>query len=551
LTRSGTEADLLIVGGPIHTMSGNATDDEAPVTAVAVRGGVVHAVGGEEVLDLRGERTEVLDLAGSALLPGFVDAHIHALAGGLARLTCDLSGVHSLTDYRRLIADYAGRHDGPWIEGSGWYGDVFPGGFPGRAELDRLVPDRPAAFVSHDVHSFWVNSVALRVAGIDRSTSDPPGGRITHDEHGEPTGHLLESAGELLAPHRPAVSQEQMRAALAQAQTYLHSVGVTAWQDAMIGQLFGLPDNYDTYRMAAEDGSLLSRVTGALWWEPGDDVDRVGELVDRRDRAAGRFTATAAKLMLDGVCENLTASVHDPYAGHPHERGLSMYDQEQLRVVTGALSAAGFDLHLHAVGDRAVTDALDAIAGSKDARRRHQVAHLDLVTREDLERMAQLGAIANVSPLWARLDTVLVETKLPLLTADQQERHFPFGSLRSRGVPIAFGSDWPVSSPDPIGALHTAVNRTAAQGDVHADDQRSRTEPLLPGERLSLDAALTAYTGEAARASRLDAHLGAIAPGMDADFVQLDTDPYAVEADSLGNLRVTATYVAGRRVFER
>jgi predicted amidohydrolase YtcJ len=542
--RVGEGADLLLVDAVVRTM-----DEAVPVaSAVAVRDGVVVAVGGDEVAELRGPRTEVVPLGGAALLPGFVDAHVHALAGGLARLGCDLSEVHSLDDYRRTIAAYAARHDGPWVEGSGWYGDVFPGGFPTREELDRLVPDRPAAFTSHDVHSIWANSRVLEIAGIDRSTPDPEGGRITRDERGEPTGHLLETAGDLLSPHRPRISADAMRAALVEAQTYLHSLGVTSWQDACIGELFGMPDNFEPYLAADLDGALVSRVTGAQWWSPDLDPDHVGELVDRRGRSGGRFRTTSAKLMLDGVCENLTAAVHDPYVGHEHEHGISMYDPEQLREVARLLSSAGFDLHVHAVGDRAVTDALDALEPLRDPGRRHQVAHLDLVTREDLARMARVGAIANVSPLWARLDPVLVETKLPLLTADQQQRHFPFASLHRQGVALAFGSDWPVSTPDPIAGLHTAVTRTAAPGDVHAPDVRSRTQPLLPGERLSLDAALAAYTREAARAARLDDHVGRIAVGLDADLVVLDRDPYAVEAGDLGTLEVRRTYVRGTPV---
>ena len=539
--------DLLLVDAVVRTR-----DDALPVASVvAVRDGVIVAVGGDEVAELRGARTEVVPLGGAALLPGFVDAHVHALAGGLARLGCDLSEVHALDDYRRAITDYAARHDGPWVEGSGWYGDVFPGGFPTRAELDRLVPDRPAAFTSHDVHSIWANSRALEMAGIDRATPDPEGGRITRDEYGEPTGHLLETAGDLLSPYRPTVSPEAMRAALVEAQAYLHSLGVTSWQDACIGELFGMPDNFEPYLSADADGTLVSRVTGAQWWSPDLPPDHVGELLDRKGRSEGRFRVTAAKLMLDGVCENLTAAVHDAYVGHEHEHGISMYDPEQLREVARLLSAAGFDLHVHAVGDRAVTEALDAIEPLHDAGRRHQVAHLDLVTRDDLVRMGRIGALANVSPLWARLDPVLVETKLPLLTAEQQQRHFPFGTLHRNSVPIAFGSDWPVSTPDPIAGLHTAVTRTAAPGDVHAPDARSRTEPLLPAERLSLDAALDAYTREAARAARLDGHVGRIAVGMDADLVVLDRDPYAVEAADLGTLRVQRTYVRGTAVPTR
>lgn len=544
---SDAPADVLFVGGRILTQD----DDPAPVTALAVTDGVITAVGGDEVLGLRGDRTEVVDLGGGALLPGFVDAHLHAVMGGLALLGCDLSTVHSIEDYRRIISEYAAAHDGPWIEGSGWYGDVFPGGFPSREELDRLVPDRPAVFISHDVHSSWVNSRALEIAGIDRDTPDPDGGRITRDERGEPTGHLLELATELLSPYRPPLSRDVLDAALAAAQEYLHSVGVTSWQDALVGELFGIPDCYDVYAAAGESGGLTSRVTGALFWVPGRDLSDAGELVDRRGHSDGRFRTTAVKLALDGVCENLTAALHDHYEGHPHECGLPFFDAEELGAITRVFDSAGFDLHLHAVGDLAVSSALDAIEALpvRDDRR-HQVAHIDLIQRDDLARMRSTGAMANVSPLWARQDPVLVETKLPLLNADQQERHFLFGSLARAGVPVAFGSDWPVSTPDPIAGLHTAVNRTAAPGDPHAQDHRSRHEPLLAHERLSLDQALSAYTREAARAARLDPYAGVLRTGREADLVVLDRDPYAVERAELGTLRVTQTYVRGQRVHD-
>ncbi|HET7902149.1 MAG TPA: amidohydrolase [Candidatus Nanopelagicales bacterium] len=543
-----TPADRIFVGGRVVTMADSASEP----SALAVRDGVIVAVGDDDVLELRGDRTEVVDLDGGALLPGFVDAHLHAVAGGLARLGCDLSGVHSLEDYRRIISDFAAAYAGPWIEGSGWYGDVFPGGFPTKEELDRLVPDRPAVFVSHDVHSTWVNSRALEAAGIDRSTPDPQGGRITRDEHGEPTGQLMEMASELLSPFRPRLSSDVLDAALVEAQSYLHSVGITSWQDALVGELFGIPDCYDVYARAATDGTLRSRVTGALFWVPGRDLADAGELIERRRTADARFRTTAVKVALDGVCENLTAALHEHYAGHPDECGLPFFGAEEIAAVARLFSSEGFDLHMHAVGDKAVSTALDALTGLPDAgARRHQVAHIDLIRLDDVGRMREVGAIANVSPLWARQDPVLVETKLPLLTADQQARHFLFGSLRRGGVPVAFGSDWPVSTPDPIAGLHTAVNRTAAPGDPHASDLRSRTEPLLAHERLSLDDALRAATWQAARAARLDEHAGVLAVGRAADLVVLDHDPYAVERVDLGEVRVAQTFVAGERVFAR
>lgn len=537
------DAEVIIVGR-VRTQS-----PALPVAgAVAVTDGMIVAVGGEEVLELRSPRTEVVDLGNGVLMPGFVDAHIHAVMGGVTRAACDLSDVHSIEGYRTIIGEYAKSHHGPWVEGSGWYGDLFAGGFPTKALLDELLPDRPAAFVSHDVHSLWVNTKALELAAITRDTPDPEGGRIIRGPDGEPSGLLMERAMTLLSDVRPALDAAKMRQGLVRAQGYLHSMGVTAWQDALVGAAFGYPDIYDTYASAAADGVLMSWVTGAQLWDGQTDPSA---FIRRRDGAGGRFKATAAKIILDGNCENLTAAVHEAYLGHPHEHGILQFELEQLREGVRMLADAGLDVHIHAVGDLAVTRSVDALAPVVRPGHRHQIAHIDLVLDGDIQRMSELGIIANVSPLWARHDPVLVETKLPLLTPSQQDRHFAYGSLWRAGIPVAFGSDWPVSTPDPIAGLHTAVNRTAAPDDPHASDERSRHEPLLPHERLSLEAALAAYTREAARASRLDARVGAIETGKQADLVILDRDPFGVDSDEIGSISVLRTFVEGRTVFAR
>jgi predicted amidohydrolase YtcJ len=544
----GPAPDLLLLGGTVRTMD-DRPGAPATATAVAVRDGLVLAVGGDEVTALRGPRTELVDLAGGTLLPGFVDAHLHPVAGGLARSQCDLSGVHGLAAYRDLIGRYAAGHDGPCIEGSGWYGDAFPGGFPTRDELDRLVPDRPALFTSHDYHGVWVNSRALELAGIHAGTPDPDGGRIVRDADGRPTGLLLEAAGELVGPVRPPLDAARLEQALQLAQQHLHSLGVTAWQDALVGEFLALPDSYDLYRRADQAGRLVSRVTGALWWPLGADDDTLDRLVARRAAATGRFRATAVKIVQDGVCENLTAAVLAAYRGTAGETGLSFFEPARLVEVAALVAAVGFDLHVHAVGDRAVRECLDAVQALPPAQRgpgrRHQVAHIDLVTDPDVRRMRDLGVIANVSPLWARHDPVLVETKLPYLTEDQQEHHFAFGALHRAGVPLAFGSDWPVSSPDPVWAVHTAVNRTAPPGDVHAPDRRSQTDPLLPAERLPVEVALAAATRVGARAAGLDGQAGVVRAGLEADLVLLDRDPLTVRPEELGDLRVRLTMVRG------
>ncbi len=544
-----THADWIFDGGPVHTM-----DPSRPLSdAVAVAGGRIVALGADAAA-WRGPATEHIDLAGKALIPGFQDAHVHPLAGGMQMLGCDLSGVHSLVEYRTLIADFARTHQrDQWIQGAGWYGDVFDGGFPHHALLDELVPDRPVFLISHDGHGAWVNSRALELAGITDSTPNPDGGIIARDGAGSATGMLIEHAADLVSALIPEPDEQHVRRALLTAQSYLHSLGVTAWQDAAVGQALGMPDSFGHYLALEADGLLTATVTGALWWERGRGLEQIELFKERRSAARGRFRATAVKIMVDGVCENLTAAMTRPYKGHPHELGMSLILADDLARIVRALDAEGFDLHLHAVGDQAVRDCVTALElpGRQGWDPRHQIAHLDLVDPADVARFAATGAIANIQPLWARQDPVLVETKLPYLDEAHQRVHFAFETLRRAGVGLAIGSDWPVSSPDPLWGIHTAVNRTAPPADPHARDARSQNEPLLPAEAITLTAALAAHTTGAARANRLEAERGSIREGRAADLVVLDADPYAVEAAALGGIGVELTLAGGRAVYSR
>ncbi|GAA4827763.1 amidohydrolase [Saccharopolyspora rosea] len=542
-----TRADLVFHNGPVHTMDGGRAN------ALAVAGGRIIGLGDDEVRPLLGPGTDVVDLRGGALLPAFQDAHVHPVIGGLQRLECDLTDLHGLADYLDRIHAYAASLPGEeWIRGAGWYGDVFPGGFPSRTDLDAVTGARPAVFTSHDGHGAWVNTAALRRAGITRDTPDPPDGRILRDADGRPTGMLVEGAVELVTRLLPPPGRRRIEEAILQAQRYLHGLGITAWQDAAVGDALGIPDPFDAYASLADRGLLTARVVGALWWRRGVGVEQVAELVDRRDGIVhGRFRPTAVKIMQDGVCENLTAAVLEPYRGHGHERGISFIDPAELAEATARLDAAGFDVHFHAVGDRAVRECLDAVrAAERGTDRRHQIAHLDLIDPVDVVRMRELGVIANIQPLWARNDPVLVDTKLPFLGEEQQRHHFAFGSLARAGVPLAAGSDWPVSSPNPLWGVHVAVNRTAPPDDPHAQDHRSRHDPLLPEQAVTVGAALAAYTSGAARANHLDHETGTLSRGRAADLVVLDRDPCAVPADELGTLRVVTTVADGRVVHQ-
>lgn len=257
--------------------------------------------------------------------------------------------------------------------------------------------------------------------------------------------------------------------------------------------------------------------------------------------------------MLDGVCENLTGALKRSYRGHDHEHGLLMFEADELNEIVSGLDANDFDVHIHAVGDNALKLAVDALTqnGGPSPARRHQVAHLDIADPAELARMAEAGIIANVQPLWARRDSVLVDTKLPLLHEDQQSHHFIFASMRDAGVRLSFGSDWPVSSPDPIWGMHVAVNRTAPHNDPHGQDDVAQNEPLLGDEKITVGQALRAYTVDAAYANGFDDVSGSIAVGKSADFAILDRDPFEVVPGDLGDILVETTVSAGEVVYQR
>jgi predicted amidohydrolase YtcJ len=535
---------------------------------VAVHDGMIVGVGRGVDRDMVGKRTEVMDLGGASLLPGFVDAHAHPVAAGMSALRCDLSGLpHDRDTYLATIADYATRHpEEAVIAGAGWYGDAFPDGLPTRHDIDTVVSDRPVIMTSHDYHGAWVNSRALEVAGISSSTADPAGGRIIREHTGEPSGMLMDRGGDGVNDLIPAVTPEFMRRALLEAQRRLHSVGVTGWQDAAVGaEFFGLKDNFTTYVDADEAGELTARVVGALWWEADRGADQIGDLCARRKLTSvlpvaplapgrSRFTAHMVKVMQDGICENCTAAMLAPYravAGHDTSSGQSFIEPEELREVTALLAGEGFGVHMHAVGDRAVRECLDALEHAITRHPkfdgRHQIAHLDVVDPNDIARFGQLGVIANIQALWARRDKEIVERKLPLLGQERERWHFPFASIQRHGGILAMGSDWPVTDPNPLWAIHTAVHRTGTRADPHAIGDGVFDTPLQAAEGITLRSAIEAYTAGSARANGKD-DTGRIAEGMLADLVVLDQDVFA--ADDIGTVVPVQTIVGGATVYQ-
>jgi hypothetical protein len=535
------QADLLVVGAPVWT-----ADPGRPwADAVAVRAGRVAAVGPErELAAVRGPATRVLRLDGGLVLPGFADAHVHTAAGGLELAQCDLRGVEP-EGYPAAVARYAAaRPDAPFILGGGWVMDAFGTAGPQVATLDAVVRDRPVLLESTDGHSAWVNSRALELAGITRATPDPPRGRIERDAAGEPTGTLHEAAMALVADLAPRPGQAEWEAAIERGQAHLHRLGITAWQDANVG-----PDMLAAYRALAERGRLTGRAVAAQRWRPEAGEAQLDELAERRRTSTGgRLRAGAVKIFADGVFENRTAAMLAPYLdgdGRPGDnRGIGMLGPEELARAVTALDGLGFDVHVHAIGDRAVRDTLDAFAaaaaanGRRDAR--HQIAHLQFVHPDDRPRFRRLGVIANAQPYWSCLDGYMRELTLPFLDPERAGWQYPWASLRRAGAVLAFGSDWTVSTADPLAEIEVAVRRVSPE-DRHA-------EPFLPAERLDLPAALDAFTTGSAYALRLEAETGSVTPGKLADLAVLDRDPFDEAAGPLGDVRVLATLVEGEPV---
>lgn len=544
MTWASGSADLVLTGGRVQTVDAS----RRVVEAIAIAHGRIVAVStAGEVRRLIGSRTRVIGLGGRMVLPGFQDAHVHPAIGGLALMRCDLHETRGLEACLRTVREYAESHpDEPWIRGDGWHMADFAGGTPRREDLDRIVPDRPVYLRNRDVHGAWVNTRALELAGVARDTTDPADGRIERDADGTPSGTLHEGAMRLVERLLPPDTAADLEGALARAQAHLHSLGVVAWQDA-----WATPDVLAAYRALLGRGELTARVVAALWWDRDRGSEQIDEFVERRAaNQAGRLRATSVKVMQDGVLENFTGAVLEPYfdgRGEPTaNRGISFVDPEALKGHVARLDAAGFQVHFHAIGERAVREALDAIEAARRANGmsdgRHHIAHLQVIHPDDVPRFRALGVVANVQAIWAFHGAQMDELTIPFLGPERSRWQYPFASLRQAGASLCMGSDWSVSSANPLLEIEVAVRRVAptSRGD----------RPFLPDERLDLSSAIEAFTIGSAFVNHLDDVTGSLEVGKAADLVVLDRDLFAPDAGPIGDARVVLTLIDGAPVFE-
>lgn len=516
--------------------------------AVAIRDGRILAVGtAAEVARLAGPDTRTVDLGGRLLMPAFGDAHVHPVFGGMAYSRCSLHSGRSVEDYARLIRACIDAHPGDGaVYGVGWEDGLFPPhGVPHKSVLDAISTERALVFESTGGHSYWLNSRALELAGIDRDTPDPVNGLINRDPAtGEPVGALQESAMHLAEPLIPQPTAEDIQASILYTARHFNSLGITNWHDAGIDMdAEGRSQTLDAYRAVRDRGALTSHVSLAFTWDRARGLEQVPAILAASERAERwGLRARAVKFYTDGVIPQRTAAMIDPYEGSADERGALQISPEVLDAATTRLGAHGFQAHFHAIGDRATRVSLDAVAAARAAGTpsyRPMISHLNVVDPADQPRFGALGVTAQFQPTWSSHYPYMDLTR-EAIGPVRSRSIYPAGSILRAGGRLAYGADWPVATANPLEGLQVAVTRTNYQ-DPSAG-------PLLPDEGVSLEEAVRAHTIEVAWVNGIDDLTGSIAPGKSADLIVLDQDIFAIPIDRVSQARVLLTLFRGEPV---
>ncbi|WP_090475443.1 amidohydrolase [Nakamurella panacisegetis] len=486
---------------------------------------------------------ERVDLVGGTLIPAFGDGHVHPRQAGLEGLFAPIRGT-SIAAVLDGVRTWAAEHpDAEWVYGGGFDLALTPDGVFDAHWLDDVVPDRPVVLRGTEYHTMWCNSLALERAGITAQTPEPHDGEIVRRPDGTPIGTLREWGATayvfaVLPPPEPAAQVQ----AIDEATAHCAAAGLTWLQDAWVE-----PAEVSAYLDAARSGALRIAVNLALRVDPAAWPDQVDEFRTLRGQVRsagfGQLTAQTVKFFVDGVIEAGTAAMLEPYLDCPHSHGMPNWSRDALIDAVRAFSAVGFQVHLHAIGDAAVRDTLDAIEAAADVIAagdlRPVIAHLQVIDPTDLDRLAELGVFACFQPLWAQPDPMQEVLTVPRIGPERAALQYPIRTVLESGASVTFGSDWPVTDVEPLAGLVTAVTRQTPSGEP--------ADGWYPEQRIDLRSALTAYTrGVARQGFRDDA--GTLDIGAVADLVALAVDLRTAELGEVRSARVMGTWMAGRRV---
>jgi predicted amidohydrolase YtcJ len=538
-----SEADLVITGAAIYKVDAA----RSWASSLAIKNGKIVFVGDDNAAQhYVGSTTRVRKLHGEMMLPGFHDCHVHPVEAGMEQARCVLDAAESSDQTLSLISAYAKHHESDaWIIGSGWSLPLFADANPSKKLLDAIIPTRPAFFLSQDAHSAWVNTQALKIAGITKDSPDPPLGKIERDSTGEPTGTVRESAIDLFKKFLPEPSLDERKRGLLSALKMANSFGITSMQDARVTKEY-----LEAYRAVERDGQLHARIVAALYVDPERDSSQVNELISLRNAfSTDLVKPTSAKIFADGVMESHTAALLEPYQDKPEQSGTLNFPPDKLREIVSALDRNGFQVHVHAIGDRAVNEALNAFEqalstnGSHDSR--HQIAHLQLIKPSDIGRFKTLGVIANFQAFWAYFDPYIAKCTVPVLGEERTSRNYQLNSVHKTGAVMAAGSDWSVSSMNPLDAIQVAVTRKSIVSDGTAQSAWN------PSERMDLADMIAAYTINGAYCNHEENLVGSLEVGKVADFIILNKNLFDVPVSEIHNVRVLETFFCGNLVYQK
>lgn len=554
--RSNSYADLVLQNGAIYTV--NSLKPWA--SALGIRDRTIVFVGGEEdVSEWIGPKTEVIDLKGKTVLPGFVDSHAHISAAVFMVAQADLHGLPTLDAYK--VAIYQFFQKNPELEviyGSGWADGLFPSTGPLKGDLDAVVPDKPVSVRSYDGHSVWANSPALSLAGITKDTQDPLGGVIERDQNsGEPSGTLRETAMDLIQSALPPFTIEQLKAGIMAYQKMAAEAGITTSHDAMLvipgttGSYLGsgpARNNTTAFSELMEAGKLTVHVRGSFLITPEGGFDQVRVLKEESLKHKHlSFKARSAKIFVDGVIEGGTGYLLEPYVHKPDYLGECLWEQDALNEVCAALDHEGIQIHVHAIGDAATRMTLDSLEyarernGPRDSR--HLITHIHLVHPDDIPRFGELGIVGVPQPFWFGKGEYYEKLALPYLGKERADRQYPMKSLVDEGVILASASDFPVTYPcPPLLGIMTGITRS--ESGVEDPEQ-----VLWPEESLTLEEMIASFTYNGAYANFLEDQLGSIEVGKLADLVVLDQDLFGLPVREIGDTKVLMTLFEGQEVF--
>jgi len=472
---------------------------------------------------------QIIDGHGKTLLPGLIDAHGHVLDLGMTRMTVQLVGTSSVADLQQRVRDYAAAHpNDAWIIGFGWNQELWPDKrFPTAADLDAIVSDRPVVLERVDGHAVVANSAAMKVAGVTAQTAAPPGGRIEN-------GLFVDNARGLIDKAIPARTPAQSDEALAKAQAQLLSVGVTG-----VGSMSTSIDDWEAMKRAGAAGTLNVRLMAYIGATQAAEANMrpTGWLYRDRLRAVG------VKVFADGALGSRGAWLKRPYADKPDTRGLKFHSDAEMLQIADAAAANGFQIATHAIGDAAnaqVISTYEALSKKYGRDRRWRIEHFQIADPADIPRLAPAGIIASMQPTHQTSDRLMAEKRLG---PNRLAGAYAWQSVLKSGARLAFGTDFPVESPNPFPGLSAAISRQDMNGQPPGG--------WIPSERLTFAQALSAYTRGAAYANFAEDRIGSLEPGRWADFVIVDRDPTKVDASSLENTQVVETWVGGKRVWQR